>query len=217
MVTSAPSSSSSRLLVGKIWSLKAINVRAAIDSMIKLWNPKGTIVGNILDGREKIFAFRFSDDRDKARVIEGQPWHFDKHVWCFNEPCEDGKMTETPLHLIPMWARIYDLPMRGRSNVNNLKSLGRQLGTFVSVDEAPLPEVERAVRVRILHDVRTPLKPKVEIRMPSSRVLDFKVKYERSPTYCYGCGILGHGEKECDEVPYDDVDLKSSEDLRASP
>ncbi|XP_074318152.1 uncharacterized protein LOC141654943 [Silene latifolia] len=207
----------SSVLVGKIWSSKSINVRAAIDSMIKLWNPKGKIVGNILDAKEKIFAFRFSDVRDKARVTEGQPWHFDKYVWCFDASCEEGRMTDTPLFILPIWARIYDLPAKGRSNVKNIENLGKQLGVFVSVDEAPFPEMERAIRVRVLHDVRRPLKNCVEIRMPNLKVVSFKVKYEKLPTYCYGCGILGHGEKDCEEGPYEEGELRYDESLRASP
>ncbi|XP_074306059.1 uncharacterized protein LOC141641287 [Silene latifolia] len=204
-------------LVGKIWTTKAINARAAIESMIKLWHPKGTIVGNLIDARNKIFLFKFTNAKDKERVIDGQPWHFDKYIWCFNEPVEDGKITETPLTHVPIWARVYDLPLRGRSNMENIKRLGMQLGRFVSVDEAPFPEMERAVRLRVVHDVRKALVARVEVRMPTGRIVDFQVKYERLPNFCYGCGILGHGEKECDEGPYEEWELKYGDELRASP
>ncbi|KAH9605589.1 hypothetical protein KSS87_016327 [Heliosperma pusillum] len=132
------------MLVGKLWASKAINVRAAIDSMTKLWNPKGSIIGN-------------------------------------------------------------------------LRRIGAQLGHYVGVDEAPLPEMERAVRLRVLHDVRKPLRKEVEIRLAPGRTSFFEVKYERLPTYCYGCGILGHGEKDCEEGPYEEEDLKFGDGLRASP
>ncbi|XP_074277242.1 uncharacterized protein LOC141600883 [Silene latifolia] len=205
------------MLVGKIWASKAINVRAAIDSMVKLWNPKGKIAGNILDPKEKVFLFRFDDERDKTRVLDGQPWHFDKFVWCLNEPQEDGKPVETPLYNLPIWARVYDLPLKGRSNEANLRRIGTQIGHYVGVDEAPFPEMERAVRIRVIHDVRRPLKKAVEIRLSSNKVFDFKIKYEKLPTFCYGCGVLGHGEKDCDEGPYETEELSFGDDLRASP
>ncbi|XP_074314541.1 uncharacterized protein LOC141649759 [Silene latifolia] len=196
------------ILVGKVWASKAINGRAAIDTMLRLWNPKGKIIGSVVDAREKLFMFKFEDIRDKAKVMEGQPWHFDKFVWCFNEPQDEGKITDTPLYHLPLWACIYDLPIKGRSNLANLSKLGAQLGKFVARDEVAAPELESMVRIRILHDVRKALKSAVEIRMPSGRVDKFTVKYERLPLFCYGCGILGHGAKECESGPYDEDDLQ---------
>ncbi|XP_074298023.1 uncharacterized protein LOC141628825 [Silene latifolia] len=206
------------MLVGKIWASKTTNVRAAVDVMTKLWSPKGAIVGNVIDAKNKIFVFRFSDIRDNNRVIEGQPWHFDNQIWCFDEPSDMGKLTDTPLFLVPMWARIYDLPVRGRSNEANLRKLGEQLGKFVSMDVIPNPEIERAVRIRVLHNVRQPLKSTVSIRMPNGMSREFDVKYERlQATFCYGCGVFEHGEKECEEGPYEEGELRFGEWMRASP
>ncbi|XP_074289594.1 uncharacterized protein LOC141614747 [Silene latifolia] len=206
------------MLVGKLWAAKSTNVRAAVDVMTKLWSPKGAIVGNVIDAKNRIFVFRFSDIRDKNRVLEGQPWHFDKQIWCLDEPNDEGKLTDTPLFLVPMWVRIYDLPVRGRSNEANLRNLGEQLGKYISMDVLPNPEIERAVRIRVLHDVRQPLKATVSIKMPNGLTRDFEVKYERlQATFCYGCGVFGHGEKECEEGPYEEEELKFGEWMRASP
>ncbi|XP_074270795.1 uncharacterized protein LOC141594694 [Silene latifolia] len=201
------------ILVGKIWALKAVNGRAAIDTMLRLWNPRGKVVGSVVDAREKLFMFKFEDLRDKAKVMEGQPWPFDKFVWCFNDPCDEGRISDTPLFQLPMWACIYDLPIKGRTNLANLSKLGAQLGRFVAKDEVDAPELERVVRIRILHDIRKALKPAVEIRMPSGRVDTFVVKYERLPLFCYGCGVLGHGVKDCDRGPYEEDDMPYGEGL----
>ncbi|XP_074287731.1 uncharacterized protein LOC141612882 [Silene latifolia] len=205
------------ILVGRIWTSKAINARAAIDTMTKLWNPKGNVVGNLIDVKNKIFIFKFELEADKAKVVNGQPWHFDKFIWCFNDPISDGRVSDTPLFHVPFWARVYDLPLRGRSNLENIRRLGMQLGRYVGVDEAPLPEVERAVRVRVLHDVRSPLRDSVKITLAKGEKVEFEVKYEILPIFCYGCGVLGHGEKDCEDGPYEEGELRFSENLRASP
>ncbi|XP_074266286.1 uncharacterized protein LOC141588759 [Silene latifolia] len=87
------------------------------------------------------------------------------------------------------------------------------------MDVLPNPELERAVRIRVIHDVRRPLKSTVKVRMSEGRsaATEFKVKFERLPTFCYGCGVLGHGEKECEDGPYEEGELKYGEWLRASP
>ncbi|XP_074313724.1 uncharacterized protein LOC141648916 [Silene latifolia] len=206
-----------KILVGKIWASKTINSKAAIDTMLRLWNPTGKVMGNVLDARERTFIFRFEDDRDKVRVMEGQPWHFDKFVWCFNEPSGEGKLSDTILDRLPIWARVYDLPIKGRTNEANLRRLGEQLGTYVVRDDSPYPELEKAVRIQVLHNIRKPLQPSVEIRLADGKINFFDVKYERLPLYCYGCGVLGHGLKDCDSGPHDEDNLLYGEKLRASP
>ncbi|XP_074314076.1 uncharacterized protein LOC141649280 [Silene latifolia] len=205
------------LLVGKLWASRAINVKAAIETMIKLWNPSQPIVGNVIDAKDKTFIFRFHTERDKARVLEGQPWHFDKFMWCFDEPNQSGKLTDSSLNFFPIWARIYDLPISGRTSLSNATRLGNSLGSFMHFKHGPNPELDRAIRVRVLFDIREPLKTAIPIRVRDGRTISFPVKYERLPTFCYGCGIIGHGEKDCEHGPYEDEDLKFGEWLRASP
>ncbi|XP_074283620.1 uncharacterized protein LOC141608157 [Silene latifolia] len=196
------------LLVGKLCATRAINVKAAIETMVKVWNPQYPIIGNVIDAKEKTFIFRFNSQRDKARVLEGQPWHFDKFMWCFDEPNQSGKLTDSSLHLFPIWARVYDLPISGRTSLANAKRLGNCLGTFMHFEHGPNPELDRAILVRVLYDIRVPLKASIAIRVRDGRTINFPVKYERLPTYCYGCGLIGHGEKDCEHGPYEDDDLK---------
>ncbi|XP_074274046.1 uncharacterized protein LOC141597480 [Silene latifolia] len=205
------------VLVGKLWASRAINVKAAVDTMIKLWNPSKPIMGNVIDAKEKTFIFSFGAERDRARVLEGQPWHFDKFVWCFDEPNQSGKISDVPLFLFPIWARIYDLPLSGRTSLENARKLGNCLGNFMHFEHGPNAELDRAIRVRVLYDIREPLKASIPIRMKGGSTSRFAVKYERLPTFCYGCGLIGHGEKDCEEGPYDEEDLKFGEWLRASP
>ncbi|XP_074265748.1 uncharacterized protein LOC141588192 [Silene latifolia] len=185
--------------------------------MIKLWNPSKPVIGNVIDAKEKTFVFRFGVMRDKERVLENQPWHFDKFVWCFNEPSMTGKMTDLPLYHLPLWARVYDLPISGRRNESNVRKIGAMLGKYVGMELGPNPEMDRAIRVRIIHDVRLPLKKLIHIKMSGDREVPFEVKYERLPTFCYGCGRLGHGEKDCEEGPFEEHELQYGEWLRASP
>ncbi|XP_074297122.1 uncharacterized protein LOC141627800 [Silene latifolia] len=126
-------------------------------------------------------------------------------------------MTDTPLFYLPIWARIYDIPIKGRMNEENLRRLGAPLGSYVAKDDAPFPEMERAVCIRVLHDIRKTLKNFVDIRMPNGKVTSFTVKYEILPLYCYDWGVLGHGEQDCEKGPYEEEELKFGEDLRASP
>ncbi|XP_074318446.1 uncharacterized protein LOC141655258 [Silene latifolia] len=192
----------SLLLVGKLWSSKRVNVKAAINTMCGLWSTKDSVVGKVVDVQAKIFVFQFEEKCDKERVLEGQPWHFDGFVWCFNEPNPNGKVSEVSLVHVPHWVRIFDLPLQGRSNIENARQIGNVLGGFLELDSSLYPEL--AMRIRVLHDVRVPLKKDIAIRMNGECVSKFPVKYERLPTFCYGCGVLGHGVRNCEKGPFEE-------------
>lgn len=44
----------------------------------------------------------------------------------------------------------------------------------------------------------SPLKNKVDLKVKNGS-LEVPIKYEKLPVFCYICGMLGHGEKDCDE------------------
>ncbi|XP_074306144.1 uncharacterized protein LOC141641378 [Silene latifolia] len=137
-------------------------------------------------------------------------------MWCFNEPNTSGKLTDVPLFHFPIWARVYDLPIAGRSNVANLRRVGMSLGSFIEAEMGPNNDLDRPVRIRVLHDVREPLKALIPIKPQGGQTTDFNVKYERLPISCYRCGVIGHGEKDCEQGPYEEDELQFGEWLRAS-
>lgn len=65
-------------LVGKIWTKRNINANAFMATMKNIWQPsQGLDISSIGDNT---FVFQFYHWRDKQRVVEGQPWHFDRHT-----------------------------------------------------------------------------------------------------------------------------------------
>lgn len=51
--------------------------------------------------------------------------------------------------------------------------------------------------MRVLIDVRKALTKKVKVKMRGGEEEFFEVKYEKPPLYCYYCGKIGHGIKDC--------------------
>ncbi|KAK9714428.1 hypothetical protein RND81_06G093500 [Saponaria officinalis] len=90
------------VLIGKLWTNRAIKPKIVIDMMKNLWSLKGRLDANLMDLNEKTFMFRFSDAWDKEKILEGQPWHFEKFVWCFNELMPYEKLSEVPLYHVPL-------------------------------------------------------------------------------------------------------------------
>lgn len=110
------------------------------------------------------------------------------------------KPSDLVIHKLPMWVRFYDLPFKGRSNDENARVLGNKVGEFVEVSKAGRGSMEKSLRIRILIDVRQPLKDHVSLKIRGGKVCIVPVKYERLPMICFYCGRLGHGSGECVEV-----------------
>ncbi|XP_074266309.1 uncharacterized protein LOC141588782 [Silene latifolia] len=126
-------------------------------------------------------------------------------------------LTDVPLFHIPNWTRVYDLSVLGQSIIKNAQKIGTCLGTYIDVEMGQHSELDRAISIQVMYDIKQPLKSTVSIKVNEGRVIDFDVMYERIPIFSYGCGVIGHGEKDCNDGPYDDDELRFGEWLRASP
>lgn len=97
----------------------------------------------------------------------------------------NNKPSDIKLFEFPIWARIYNLPFKGRLNDANMRALGDKLGSFVMMDKSGVMGIDISIRIRILHDVQKPLSSKVRVKMKNDIEEDSEVKYERSPLFCF--------------------------------
>ncbi|KAL2903122.1 Protein translocase subunit SecA [Bienertia sinuspersici] len=154
---------SSLILIGKLWTRKNINAKALMDTMENLWNPRNGMEARRIE--TNMFSFQFFHWKDKARVLDGQPWHFDQHALCISDILEDGKPSEIQLHSLPIWARFYNLPFKGRGNDSNATMLANKIGTFVKNDKSNELEIDRSLRIRVIIDIRKVLRDEVKMKI----------------------------------------------------
>lgn len=135
-----------------------------------------------------------------------------------NDILGNCKPSDIPLFEFPIWARVYNLPFKGRLNSVNMKAIGDKIGTFIKMDHAGVMGIDKSVRVRVMHDLRRPLVSSVRVKMKSGVEEDFDVKYERPPLFCFICGKVGHGLKDCEEEEGEhSQEIKFGGLLKASP
>lgn len=104
-----------------------------------------------------MYMFQFHHWRDKHRVLEGQPWHFDQHALLLGEINGNGKPFNIQLHYLPIWVRVYNLPFKGRLNTKNVENVANKIGIFVKMDRSRSMGIDKSIRIRVLVDVRKPL------------------------------------------------------------
>ena len=151
-------------------------------------------------------------------MVENQPWHFDRHTLLLGDITEDTKPATMELFELPMWVRVYNLPFKGRLQRENVEAIGKKIERFIKADCSGLVGIDKSIRLLINVDVRKPLTQKIKIKMRGGIEEFFEVKYEKPPLFCYFCGLIGHGVKDCMECrDEEDPKLQYGGWLKASP
>ncbi|KAL8539113.1 hypothetical protein ACS0TY_000921 [Phlomoides rotata] len=126
-------------------------------------------------------------------------------------------------YLATFWTRLYDLLTSAR-NQKNIRAIASPRGEVIEIDTASLNGINRSVRVKIRVDIGKPLKQEIKLAQKNDTYLWVPIKYERLPSFCFICGMLGHMRRECD-LADDERDIQSLPDnilpfgdwMRASP
>ena len=78
------------------------------------------------------------------------------------------------------------------------RDLGNRLGKYIETDKRSwLSEQAKFMRVQVDLPITRPLQRGGNIVNPDGEKFWVSFKYERLPTFCFRCGILGHDERQC--------------------
>lgn len=105
-----------------------------------------------MDLENDLFLFKFENEIDKGRVLDGAPWTFDKLLLMLQEFNGDSWPEEYVFKYVPFWIRVYDLPL-GLRNKHMGERIVQSLGKLVAVD------IDNAsfLRIRAEIDVNKPV------------------------------------------------------------
>lgn len=203
-------------LIGKLWSDKSLNSTAFMATIKNVWVIQYGVDINLIG--KNLYQFQFYHWREKERVLNGQPWYFDKMALLLTDMDTAQKPSDLQFFDLLMWVRIYNIPFRGRYNENNARILGDKIGEYVEMDKTECLGMEKSLRIRVRLDVRKPVKKYVTLKMRGGETCLCPVKYEKLPLICFYCGKLGHGTNECKEVFGENSPVKQYGTwLKASP
>jgi hypothetical protein len=111
-----------------------------------------------------------------------------------------------------LWIRIYDILVSMMTKAF-VTALGEKVGCVMEVGDA----VRDFKRVCVDFDLSKALMPHVSIKVRGKVVMEFVVKYESVPHFCFLCGHIGHADHECpDEDLYEEGERYGIK-LRTSP
>lgn len=187
----------SMCLLGKLWTKRPYNIYGLMETMKKLWGPSQGV--NCREMRHNWISFQFKTKRDLKRVIDMEPWHFNKHVLVLKPVAGNDQPSAMKFNTTPFWITVYDLLLMGRDE-KILRLIGFRFGEVMEIDGNTTIGITRSVRMKILLQLEKPLKRGTKIKIGRSEPCWILVTYERLPSFCYFCGLLGHTHKDCGQV-----------------
>jgi hypothetical protein len=102
----------SKCLVGRLGVPKKLNKEAFKSLLLRIWRTMARVFFKEI--QDKLWLFEFDDDSDKKRVLEGQPWCYERTLLILNE--FDGKTLSSQMEFnsTPIWVQIHDMPLVAR-------------------------------------------------------------------------------------------------------
>lgn len=116
--------------------------------------------------------------------------------------------------------RLLDVPF-GKRIEKMAMEIGEVLGGFMELDKYDPLSWEKFMRIRVMIDLKKPLRRGVKIGGVGAAVKWTDIKYERLTDFYYYYGRIGHVDRDCshqqNDDMYDEVVYQYGPWLRASP
>ncbi|XP_019179235.1 PREDICTED: uncharacterized protein LOC109174453 [Ipomoea nil] len=201
-----PDSEEGYYVVGRLVTQKPIRFPFFQDTMAAVWRPAMGVNTRQLESRR--YLFRFYHEADVERVINVGPWTYEQSLLIMKRLDLGEDPYAMALDQAEFWVQVHSLPAGFRSEIV-VKAIGSFLGTLIHVDDRNFDGSMRLFyRVRVAIDVAKPLKKQMKLKKDNGSWVYVDFRYERLPTFCFLCGVIGHGEKFCSKIVHG-ADLKA--------
>ena len=163
-----------------------------------------------------VWQFKFGSLCQLEWVERSGPWNFENNLLLLCRWRKGLTVANISFTHTPFWVQVWGLPFEYMSKDAG-KDIGSRLGRVLEVDKRSLQaEQAKFIRVRIELPIDKPLRRGGNITNTEGDRCSIIFKYERLPTFCYICGILGHYDKYCHENHMENVNERQyGEWLRA--
>ena len=135
------------------------------------------------------------------RAWDRRPWTVKGDHLILKRFCSDISVSEVDFSTTEFWIQIYGLPLNRRSKENVLK-IGSIVGKALDTDlVGPGSGIwSKNVRIRVELDISCPLVPGFPLERDNLPVLWIPFKFEKLGNFCFGCGLLGHDLRNCQDL-----------------
>jgi hypothetical protein len=196
-----------RFAMARYYSSRSFPTKILFVDLFKVWGE-----GTARDLGDNRYLLEFESQRCLNFVLRGGPWTFKGDAIIIVHYDGMSRCSEVLVESIPLWIRIYDIPI-AMMTAGFVSALAGKVGRVLEVGEA----VKDFQRVQVDFALSNPLNNCVWIRVRAHGIMEFLVRYENVPFFCFGCGRIGHAKRECPDEVLEEGGVKFGTELRTSP
>ena len=182
------------ILAAKFLTKRALNIDALAKTFTPLWKSVNGF--KIKKEGDHVVLFTFDNKEEMEKVIEAEPWSFDKHLVVLQCYDRDTDVRDMEFNRASFWVQVHDLPIRFRRR-KVAEQICEAAGRINASTDDSESEGDNFMRVRVSVDITQPLCRGRVISLDNGKELWVSFKYERIPNLCYWCGCLTHNDRDC--------------------
>lgn len=181
-------------LIGYLLTRKKFNKEAFKSTKERIW--RSTPLKAVKEVGNNLFMFQFRY-QDRQIVLNGGPWNFEDQLVLLKELEKRDRPGKDLITQAAFWVQVYNLPFVSMTEKVGYR-LGKRLGQVqeIRTDEEGIG-LGSCLLIRAVLDTRKPLKRRLKISVEEENDIWVDLKYERLPTFCYCCGVIGHTDNKC--------------------
>lgn len=140
----------------------------------------------------------FEQRQDYEEVMDRCPWAIQGQCLSLKSWSGGMRIEDVDFMRTQVWVQIHGLKL-DRRNDENAQLISQCIGEMVQIEQTMGPEgLDRSyLHMKMVIDARKPVKTGFWYAQQNGEHAWARIKYERLPEFCYGCGRIGHTEKNC--------------------
>ncbi|XP_012852901.1 PREDICTED: uncharacterized protein LOC105972485 [Erythranthe guttata] len=187
-------------LVGRVVSEREISFHTIKSNVMRLLQPVKKC--EILPISSNRFMIKFHHPLDCKHAMEGCPWVLDRNALLFHKLLEGESPEGVEIKMMNIVVRAHNVPISYRT-MEVATRIGNRLGSFTQFLNSHQADVASFLRIKVAVDVTKCLQRGFFIHKADDAKTWLDFTYEKLPTFCFLCGIVGHTEPKC-PLRYDD-------------
>jgi hypothetical protein len=168
--------------------------------MRSAWNSAKEVSWRKIE--DNLFTIQFTCLGDWNKAMFQGPWFFRNQALIIEEYDGFANPRTVVLDKITVWAQVWKLPDLCLKEPI-IKGMCRSMGEVLEVQiKLPTGFVGPFVRIRVKLHIDKKLIRFVPLTKDKKKEW-YQIKYEKLPTFCFQCGLIGHWHEECGAGEHD--------------